>query len=110
LVIDDGSKDGTEDLLKHHFQDQIFFLRHVINRGAGAALETGFSFIRKEAHMYGWEYVVTFDADGQHDIRDCTKFTAYFEKHPTTDVVYGSRFIEKTQSNVPLLRRIILWG
>ncbi len=109
LVVDDGSSDGTQMLLDDRFSRQIFFLRHVINRGAWAALETGFTFVRQEAFHYGWEYIVTFDADGQHDIRDIGKFIHFFEKHPTTDVIFGSRFIEKTDSNVPFLRRILLW-
>ena len=53
---------------------------------------------------------MTFDADGQHDIADIGRFMHFFEKHPTTDVVFGSRFIEKTESNVPFFRRILLWG
>ncbi len=109
LVVDDGSTDGTDRLLEEHFPWKIYFIRHMINRGAGAALETGFSFVRKESLNFGWEYIVTFDADGQHDIRDISKFLHYFEKHPTIDVVFGSRFIEKTESNVPFIRRILLW-
>lgn len=80
----------------------------MINRGGGAALETGFSYIRQHAEHHGWEYVVTFDADGQHDIADIGGFIDIFDQHPRTDVVYGSRFITKTASNVPLLRRAIL--
>ncbi len=110
LVIDDGSSDGTQTLLDDHFGRKIFFLRHVINRGAWAALETGFAFVRQEAFHFGWEYIVTFDADGQHDIADIGRFMYFFEKHPTIDVVFGSRFIEKTDSNVPFVRRILLWG
>ncbi len=53
---------------------------------------------------------MTFDADGQHDIKDIGGFIAIFEKDPNTDVVYGSRFIQKTDSNVPFLRKLILIG
>ncbi len=109
LVVDDGSHDGTAELLQRQFWDRLFFTRHIINRGAWAALETGFAFVRKQAIHYGWEYVVTFDADGQHDIDDIARFLHYFQEHPTTDVVYGSRFIVKTNSNVPFFRRILLW-
>ena len=53
---------------------------------------------------------MTFDADGQHDIVDMMKFEEAFDADDTLDVVIGSRFITKTQTNVPLLRRCILWG
>lgn len=33
MVVDDGSLDGTEALLEEHFGDQIFSIRHVVNRG-----------------------------------------------------------------------------
>ncbi|MFZ2337570.1 MAG: glycosyltransferase family 2 protein [Patescibacteria group bacterium] len=73
-------------------------------------METGFSYIRMHASEHGWEYLLTFDADGQMDIRDMKKFEKEFEKDETLDVVIGSRFIMKTNTNVPLMRRIILFG
>ncbi len=54
--------------------------------------------------------MLTFDADGQHDVHDLTKFIDAFEVNPELDVVFGSRFIIKTQSNVPFFRRVTLWG
>lgn len=53
---------------------------------------------------------MTFDADGQHDIADLPHFLEVFDRHPHTDIVYGSRFITQTLSNVPFWRRIILMG
>lgn len=81
----------------------------MVNRGPGAALETGFEYIRRLAYKNTWEYLVTFDADGQMDIRDMSKFIEKIEEDPTLDVVIGSRFIMKTDTNVPPMRRIILW-
>ena len=52
---------------------------------------------------------MTFDADGQHDIEDISGFIEVFEEKAETQVVYGSRFITKTRSNVPRLRRVLLW-
>ena len=66
--------------------------------------------MRRNAEILGIRFVVTFDADGQHTIKDVPKFIKAFEKHPEVDVVFGSRFIQKTDSNVPLLRRLTLWG
>ncbi len=111
LVVNDGSTDATEDILDTFVdRDGVHVLHHVSNRGAGAALETGFEYIRRNAPDYSWEYVVTFDADGQHDIVDMEKFLSAFAENSHLDIVFGSRFIEKTDSNVPFFRRIILWG
>ena len=60
VVVDDGSSDGTFDRLR---KLPICRLRHVVNRGQGAALQTGI----KQALRLGAEVVVTFDADAQHD-------------------------------------------
>jgi glycosyltransferase involved in cell wall biosynthesis len=85
-------------------------VRHITNRGAGAALETGFAYIREHSPDNHWEYVLTFDADGQMDIADMGKFEKAFETDSSLDIVIGSRFITKTNTNVPPLRRVILWG
>ena len=109
IVVDDGSIDGTSTLLKNTFPGRIHFLKHLFNRGGWAALETGFEFVRQNASHYGWKWLVTFDADGQHDIKDMKVFLEMLKDHPKTEVIFGSRFIIKTDSNVPFLRRIILW-
>ncbi len=110
LVVDDGSTDWTPELLARAFDQPIHFVRHIVNRGAGAALETGFEYVRRNATKNGWDFLVTFDADGQHDIADIGLFFEAFEKDASLDIVFGSRFIVKTESNVPPLRRMILWG
>lgn len=109
LVVDDGSSDKTQSLLHEHLENRIHIVRHCMNRGGGAALETGFEYIRRFASEYGWEYVVTFDADGQHRIADISQFLQAFYDFPETDIVLGSRFIQKTETNVPLYRRMVLW-
>jgi polyprenyl-phospho-N-acetylgalactosaminyl synthase len=111
LVVDDGSTDGTSALLSKIFGEKIHMLWHPINRGWGAAMETGFEWIRRNADTLSIEYVVTFDADGQMDIKDMKKFEDCLAKYPETKIIFGSRFIEKTHSNVPWYRRITLvWG
>jgi uncharacterized protein (DUF1330 family) len=64
-------------------------------------METGFEWTKRHAKDKGFSYLVTFDADGQMDIADMKRFEKYLEKHPKTDVIFGSRFIEHTSSNVP---------
>ncbi|MDD2745538.1 MAG: glycosyltransferase, partial [Candidatus Gracilibacteria bacterium] len=62
-VVNDGSKDGTEAIARSY--TNVIYLEHSYNRGGGAALETGFEFLRRNAETLGIHFVVTFDADGQ---------------------------------------------
>lgn len=61
VVVDDGSTDGTADLLSGL---PLTLLRHGKNRGKGAALKTGFAWTVES----GYDGVVTIDADGQHEV------------------------------------------
>lgn len=108
LVVDDGSQDGTHEVLSR-FPD-LHIVRHPFNRGGGAALETGFEYIRRNGESLGIKYVVTFDADGQHHIEDLPVFIEAFEKDGSLDLVLGSRFVIKTDTNVPIFRRLTLLG
>ncbi len=62
VVIDDCSSDNTEEALAHF---PIHYLRHELNLGQGAALQTGIDYALNE----GAEYLVMFDADGQHNFQ-----------------------------------------
>lgn len=108
IVVNDGSKDSTRDILAEYETkwDNLVVLNHLKNRGQGAALETGFEYVRR----YGANvrYVVTFDADGQHDITEIPKFLEVMEGDPDLQVALGSRFLSGTRSNVPLMRRFVL--
>lgn len=72
VLVNDGSKDNTLNLAiesKRKYPDNIFIVSHAINRGLGAALKTGMTAaLNKNA-----EYILTFDADGQHEISDIAK-------------------------------------
>jgi Glycosyl transferase family 2 len=59
LVVDDGSRDGTGEVAREH---GAIVARHVINRGGGAAMRTGYRLTADS----GARIVVTLDADGQH--------------------------------------------
>jgi glycosyltransferase involved in cell wall biosynthesis len=101
VVVDDGSKDGTADAAREAGVD---VLRHVVNRGQGAALQTGIAFALRK----GADVVVTFDADGQHDEHDIRKLVDGVVRDGY-DVALGSRFLGHTD-HMPLARRVLLKG
>jgi len=88
VVVDDGSRDATHSLALHY---PAWVLKHVINCGQGAALQTGIDF----ALSHGAEIIVTFDADGQHAVEDICIVTKPIQKGEA-DVVLGSRFLGRT--------------
>ncbi|MDQ7009258.1 MAG: DUF2304 family protein [Candidatus Gracilibacteria bacterium] len=104
LLINDGSSDNSRNILEN-FGDKIILLNHLKNRGQGASLETGFEYLRRYGKM---DYVICYDADGQHSLEDLSKFYKILDNKKNIDIVFGSRFIEKTNSNIPFSRRIIL--
>lgn len=99
VVVDDGSHDATSAEAK---RGGAIVLRHVLNRGQGAAIQTGIDFSVKR----GADVVVTFDADGQHRVEDIDRLLAALDKD-NADIAIGSRFLD-LQSNVPALRRLML--
>ena len=66
-------------------------LRHVLNLGQGAALQTGVDFALEQ----GAERIVTFDADGQHDPADISTLLAALDRG--ADVALGSRFLGRME-------------
>ena len=99
IVIDDGSTDKTAEIAK---QCGAKVLSHVINRGLGAALQTGFSVALND----GASIVVTLDADGQHNPEDIPKLIEPI-KNGSADAVIGSRFLKNEKA--PLFRKIANW-
>lgn len=99
IVIDDGSSDSTSTVALTH---DVWVLRHLINRGQGAALQTGIEF----ALQQGAEILVTFDADGQHL---ATEIDRVIEPIRTgqADVVLGSRFLGQSP-DIPWARWFLL--
>ena len=99
VVVDDGSHDATTTEAR---RAGATVLRHVLNRGQGAALQTGIEFcVRHDADV-----IVTFDADGQHRVEDIARLVSALDKD-NADIAIGSRFLE-LRSNVPALRRLML--
>ncbi len=87
LVVDDGSGDATSAVAK---ENDVMMVRHVVNRGLGAALGTGFSFAKQN----NFNYLVTFDGDGQHEGRKVKKLLEPIISNQA-DVVIGSRLIDR---------------
>jgi glycosyltransferase involved in cell wall biosynthesis len=84
IVVDDGSDDGTRDVLKQLGDSTVRVIMHERNRGKGAAVRTGF------ATATG-EYVLVQDADLEYDPEDWPKLLNPILRGRTR-VVYGSRF------------------
>jgi len=99
VVVDDGSSDSTAEVAA---ECDAVVLRHPINLGQGAALQTGIEF----ALARGAEFIVTFDADGQHRTAEIGRLIDALETH-RADFALGSRFLGSAV-NVPPLRRMLL--
>jgi glycosyltransferase involved in cell wall biosynthesis len=99
VVTDDGSRDDT---YSQALAGGAWALRHVINLGQGAALQTG---IRFALHK-GAKVIVTFDADGQHQADEIARVTRPVLAGEA-DVALGSRFLGKAE-NVPFVRWLVL--
>jgi len=91
LVVDDGSRDGTADEAAEH---GAVVARHVINRGGGAALRTGYRLMVES----GAEVVVTLDADGQHLPAEMERLVKPV-LDGEVDVAHGSRVLGHADSN-----------
>ena len=102
LVVDDGSQDDTARVREL----PITYIRHTVNLGQGAALQTGMTY----AWRSGADIAVHFDADGQHD---CGQIDDLIDPilSGAADVAFGSRFLRKQDAaRVPLSKRIVLRG
>jgi glycosyltransferase involved in cell wall biosynthesis len=99
VVVDDGSRDATA---RRAGDGGAHVVRHSINRGQGAALQSGMRYALK----HDAEIIVTFDADGQHATEDVLRLIGPI-REGTAEIVLGSRFLEHSDS-VPPLRRVLL--
>ena len=100
VVVDDGSKD---DSARQAAAAGAIVVRHPVNLGQGAALQTGFSYILEKTNA---NYVVTFDADGQHSTTDAAAMVTAAREEELA-VILGSRFLQGP-SPVGRLKRLVL--
>ncbi len=89
IIVDDGSTDGSREILAGLGGDGIQIIHHPENRGKGAALSTGFAAARGDV-------IVIQDADLEYDPFEFPDLMAPIQKG-VADVVYGSRFGGKPQ-------------
>ena len=98
VVVDDGSKDRTVDIVKNY---PVTLLKHIINRGQGASLVTGTEY----AYQKGADIVVHFDADGQHLISEISKIIKPIMDNEV-DIVLGSKFLQKNK--IPFFKKYFI--
>jgi len=84
LVIDDGSPDGTADIVRMH---GIEVIEREGKQGLGSAYRTGFSI----AIQRGYTYIIQMDADGSHQVKDLQKMMEWIG---SADLLIGSRYVK----------------
>ena len=101
VCIDDGSRDDTGDVA---LRAGAHVVSHPTNLGQGAAIQTGVEYARRQP---GATAFATFDADGQHRVKDVLTMLGRLSRGDV-DVVIGTRFSGSTISHTPPLKRLIL--
>lgn len=93
LVVDDGSTDGSSELLDR--RRDVVTVRHESNRGYGAALRTAFDY----AATHDYDILVTIDCDGQHEPQ---RIPAFADACDGVDIVSASRYLRQfDEASVP---------
>jgi glycosyltransferase involved in cell wall biosynthesis len=100
VCVDDGSSDDSAVIAR---AAGATVLRHAVNQGQGAALQTGFDHVLRHTDA---AYVVTFDADGQHVVGDAVRMVEA-ARTQGVDVVLASRFTGDS-TDMPAARRLVL--
>jgi glycosyltransferase involved in cell wall biosynthesis len=100
VVVDDGSADDGADAAA---AAGAVVVRHPVNLGQGAALQTGFEYARS---VHSMQWVVTFDADGQHQVSDVVDMLAK-ARAEDLQVVFGSRFLDD-RTTPSAMKKVVL--
>lgn len=103
VAVDDGSADNSAAAIH---RAGAHLVRHPVNLGQGAAIQTGVEYARAQP---GARYFVTFDADGQHQVKDVLAMVERVRSEPV-DIVVGTRFgrPRRDDDQVPLIKRLVL--
>lgn len=100
VCVDDGSTDGSAQVAEAAGARVI---RHPYNLGQGAALQTGIAYARSQP---GAEFIVTFDADGQHRVVDAEAMIA-LARQDGAAIIFGSRFLDD-RTRPGALKKLVL--
>ncbi|GAA3509700.1 glycosyltransferase family 2 protein [Georgenia daeguensis] len=100
VCVDDGSSDGSAAAAE---AAGAVVVHHPFNLGQGAALQTGMRYVLEQTDA---EYLVTFDADGQHQVEDAAAMVDVARREGLA-VVFGSRFLDE-RTRPGLLKRLVL--
>ncbi len=101
VCVDDGSRDDTGD---RAFSAGAHVVRHPVNLGQGAAIQTGVEYARSRP---GAKIFATFDADGQHRVKDVVRMIDRLRTEDL-DIVIGTRFADQPPDRMPILKRLLL--
>lgn len=100
VCVDDGSTDGSAKIAE---TAGAHLVQHPVNLGQGAALQTGIAFALSHPEC---DYIVTFDADGQHRIEDALGMLA-LAREDDLAIVFGSRFLDD-RTDPGWLKKVVL--
>lgn len=98
VIINDCSTDGTLDICRRH---GFSYLNLPVNLGIGGAVQTGYRY----AFFHGYDIAVQFDGDGQHSAKYLKEMVKVMEE-TESDMVIGSRFIQREGFQSSALRRV----
>jgi glycosyltransferase involved in cell wall biosynthesis len=100
VCVDDGSRDGSAAVAE---RAGAVVVRHPVNLGQGAALQTGLEYALSDPQM---RYAVTFDADGQHQVADVLVMLERIRRGDV-QVVFGSRFLDD-RTRAGFVKKLVL--
>lgn len=103
VAVNDGSADDSAARIH---AGGAHLVNHPVNLGQGASIQTGVEYARSQP---GAQYFVTFDADGQHQVKDVVRMIGRLREEPV-DIIVGTRFgrPRAADDQVPWLKRLVL--
>lgn len=101
VAVNDGSADNSAAAIH---AAGAHLVNHPVNLGQGAAIQTGIEYARAQKNA---RFFVTFDADGQHQVKDVVRMLDRLRTEPV-DIIVGTRFAGQDISGVPWIKRVVL--